>query len=157
MLEMKHYWMTSCYHLKRFCITSNGYIDVTKANGHDGISSHMLKATSNSIATSLTKLFNFSLSRGKFPKSWKSASVVPIPQSNKKSNPSGYRPISLLTVVSKLLEKLIYSRISEHLAEHAPQWGFQKGKSTVTALLSTTHDWLMHIYRSEERYLLRIL
>ena len=81
----------------------------------------------------LVKLFNLSLSRGKFPKSWKSASVVPIPKSNKKSNPSGYRPISLLSVVSKLLEKLIHSRISEHLAEHAPksdaEWGFQKGKS----------------------------
>ena len=74
------------HHIKR--------LDVTKANGPDGISGHMLKATSNSIATPLTKLFNLSLSRGKFPKSWKSASVVPILQSNKKSNPPGYRPIS---------------------------------------------------------------
>ena len=61
------------------------WLDVTKANGPDGISGHMLKATSNSVATPLTKLFNLSLSRGKFPKSWKSASVVPIPKSNKKS------------------------------------------------------------------------
>ena len=49
------------HHIKR--------LDVTKANGPDGISGHMLKATSNSIATPLTKLFNLSLSRGKFPKS----------------------------------------------------------------------------------------
>ena len=87
---------------------------------------------------------------------WKSASVVPILKSNKKSNPSGYRPISLLSVVSKLPEKLIHSRISEHLAEHAPisdaQWGFQKGKSTVTALLSTTHDWLMQIDQRKDIY-----
>ena len=68
----------------------------------------------------LARLFNLSLSRGKFPKSWKSGSGVPNPKSNKKSNPSGYRPISLLSVVSKLLEKLIHSRISEHLAEYAP-------------------------------------
>ena len=136
------------HHIKR--------LDVTKANGPDGISGHMLKATSNSIATPLAKLFNLSLSRGKFPKSWKSASVVPIPKSNKKSIPSGYRPISLLSVVSKLLEKLIHSRISEHLAEHAPisdaQWGFQKGKCTVTALLSTTHDWLMQIHQRKDIY-----
>ena len=81
---------------------------------------------------------------------------MPIQKSNKKSNPSGYRPISLLSVVSKLLEKLIHSRISEHLAEHAPisdaQWGFQKGKSTVTALLSTTHDWLMQIDQRKDIY-----
>ena len=53
---------------------------------------------------------------------------------------SDYRPISLLSVVSKLLEKLIHSRISEHLAEHAPisdtQWGFQKGKYTVCTAYS---------------------
>ena len=77
-------------------------------------------------------------------------------QTKRVYNSSGYRPISLLSDVSKLLEKLIQSRISEHLAEHAPisdaQWGFQKGKSTVTALLSTTHDLLMHMHRSEERY-----
>ena len=81
---------------------------------------------------------------------------MPIPKSDKKSNPSGYRPISLLSVVSKLLEKFIHSRISEHLAEHAPipdaQWGFQKGKSTVTALLSTTHDWLMQIDQRKDIY-----
>ena len=72
---------------------------------------------------------------------------MPIPKSsNNKHSPSGYRPISLLPIVSKLLEKHIHSLIFDHLNEHAPvsdvQWGFQRKKSTVTALLSVTQDWL---------------
>ena len=72
---------------------------------------------------------------------------MPIPNSsNNKHSPSGYRPISLLSIVSKLLEKHIHSLIFDYLNEHAPvsdvQWGFQQKKSTVTALLSATQDWL---------------
>ena len=59
---------------------------------------------------------------------------------------ANYRPISLLPVVSKLLERHIHQVITTHLNETRPlsnkQWGFQPGKSTVTALLSVTHDWL---------------
>ena len=69
--------------------------------------------------------------------------------SSKKVNcdsPSGYRPISLLPALSKLLEKHIHSIILEHLDNNAlisdSQWGFQAKKSTVTALLSVTQDWL---------------
>ena len=86
-----------------------------------------------------------SLTTGKFPTSWKSASIVPIPKSTNKSNPSDYRPISLLSIVSKLLEKYVYSRVRDHLIQHAPlsdyQWGFQRGKSTVSSLLFVTHGW----------------
>ena len=122
-------------------------LDTGKANGPDNISARMLKETASSIAPSLTHLFNLSIAKGQFPKLWKTASVVPIPKSsNNKHSPSGYRPISLLPIVSKLLEKHIYSLIFDHLKEHSPisdvQWGFQHKKSTVTALLSVTHDWL---------------
>ncbi len=77
-------------------------LDVSKANGPDGISARMLKATSNIIAPSLTKL---SISTGHFPKLWKEARVVPIPKSTAKKSPSGYRPISLVSIPGKLLEK----------------------------------------------------
>ena len=105
----------------------------------------MLKATAGSIASPLAKLFNLSLTTGKFPQMWKTASIVPIPKSGDKSDPSNYRLVSLLSIVSKLLEKIVYSLLWDHLTEHAPlsdcQCGFQKGKSTTTALLSTIHDW----------------
>ena len=117
-------------------------LDINKANGPDGISAYMLKATAESIVYSLAKRFSPSLSSGKFPVLWKSASIVPIPKSTSKSD---YRPISLLSIVSKLLERYVYSLLWEHIIEHAPlsdsQWGFQKRKSTVLSLLLATHEW----------------
>ena len=79
-------------------------LDVSKANGPDGISARMLKETATSIAPSVTNLFNLSLKSGCFPTFWKLSHIVPIPKSNNHTNPSNYRPISLLSVLSKVLE-----------------------------------------------------
>ena len=119
-------------------------LDANKASGPDGISTRMLKNTALSIAPSLAKLFNITFQLGRFPTCWKISSVVPIPKSSKHKEVSNYRPISLLPVVSKLLERHIHEVVISHLNETCPlsnkQWGFQSGKSTVTALLAVTHD-----------------
>ena len=119
-------------------------LDLSKANGPDGISAQMLKGTAHSIAPSLTKLFNISIRQGNFPECWKTSSVVPIPKSACLSKATNYRPISLLSIVSKMLERHFHQYIINHLNEYQPlsnkQWGFQSGKSTTTALLSVTHD-----------------
>ena len=121
-------------------------LDTNKASGPDNISAFILKATAESIAEPLAKLFTLSLSKGTFPKLWKTAGIVPIPKSTNKSksDPTEYRPISLLSIVSKLLYRKNCS-LWEHLVEYAPisdmQWGFQKNKSTTSLLLHTTHDW----------------
>lgn len=64
------------------------------------------------------------------------SSEVPIPN---------YRPISLLFVVSKMLECHVCHLLTQHMSSDHPlansQWGFQSGESTVTALLTTTYDW----------------
>ena len=121
-------------------------LNTTKANGPDGISARMLKNTAPSITPSLTKLLNLSIQSGRFPEAWKLSSVVPIPKGNEHETPSNYRPISLLSVTSKLLERHFHQLITDHLSDNHPlantQWGFQPAKSTVTALLSTTYDWL---------------
>ena len=124
-------------------------LDTTKANGPDGISAWMLKETALSIAPSVTKLFNLSIQSGCFPVLWKMSNVVPVPKSNDHSNPSNYRPISLLPILSKLLEHHIHFLISEYLSLFHPisndQWGFQVGKSTVSALLATTYTWFQQL------------
>ena len=122
-------------------------LDTNKASGPDRISGKMLKGTAVSIAPVLTELFNLSLTCGIIPSKWKLSSVVPIPKSSGNAdNPSNYRPISLLSVVSKIMERHIYSIVFEHLADQeflsAAQWGFCPGKSTVTALVSTFHNIL---------------
>ena len=121
-------------------------LDATKASGPDGISIRMLKHTATSIAPTLAKLSNISIKLGHFPTCWKTSSVVPVPKPSKHNEVANYRPISLLPVVSKLLERHIHQAITTHLNEIRPlsnkQWGFQPGKSTVTALLAVTYDWL---------------
>ena len=129
-------------------------IDVSKASGHDKISGRMLKATAASIATPVTELFNKSISTGCFPKMWKRSNVVPIPKSGDKGNPANYRPISLLPVLSKLLERHIANVLLQHLTDKqqisASQWGFHSRKSTVTALLETTHNWFELLEHGKE-------
>ena len=79
-------------------------LDTTKSTGSDGISSKMLKCTSLSIADPLHKLFNNSISTGILPTDWKMGRITPIPKGTNKSLPSGYRPISVLPIVSKLIK-----------------------------------------------------
>ena len=88
-------------------------LDVSKSSGPDGISARMLKQQPTSIAPSITALFNLSLQCNKPPREWKKFHVVPIPK--RKSNvptPANFRPISLLPILSKMLEKHFYRLIS---------------------------------------------
>ena len=68
-------------------------LDINKANGPDRISAKMLKETATSITPSLKKLFNISISSGKFPEKWKLSSIIPIPKASGRASPSNYRPI----------------------------------------------------------------
>ena len=121
------------------------HLDPTKANGVDGISTRMLRATATSISKPLTKLFNLSLTSGKFPSTWKNSSIVPIPKNDERNTVSNYRPISLLPIVSKVLEKHVYTQLHSHLIANNQiannQWGFLHSRSTTTALISSINDW----------------
>ena len=75
-------------------------LDVSKANGPDGISARMLKSTAIAIAPSITNLFNHSITCGRPPSSWKMATVVPIPKKQRANCTSEFRPISLLSILS---------------------------------------------------------
>ena len=121
-------------------------LDVSKSSGPDGISGKMFKHTAVSIASSVSQLFNLSIRNGRVPRGWKLSSVVPIPKSGRSHSPDNYRPISLLSVLSKVLEKHIHTLLFRHLEQYYPlsdcQWGFRNGRSTVSALLLTVHHWL---------------
>ena len=114
----------------------------------------MLKSTAHSIAPGLTKLFNKSISSGRMPLTWKTSSVVPIPKGDDKSSVKNYRPISLLSIISKLLERHMYWQIATHLEVYYPislqQWGFQPKKSTTAALLDVYNTWAMEVDKGKE-------
>ena len=122
-------------------------LDITKSSGPDGISGRMLKPLAHEIAPSITKLLNLSIMCKRPPQVWKHSNVVPIPKKSSASSVRDYRPISLLSIISKILEKHIHMLITEHISLYSPlsavQWGFQSGKSTELALLNTINDWLV--------------
>ena len=118
-------------------------IDPNKATGPDGISPRLLKEGGDAIVPSLTRLFNLSLASAKVPKSWKNANVIPIFKKDDKSLTNNYRPISLLCVVSKIMEKIIFKHVYNFLHQHGLlsklQSGFKPGDSTVNQLAALYH------------------
>ena len=102
-------------------------LDVSKASGPDKVSARMLKETASSIAPSITNLFNCSIRFGKLPIQWKTSMIVPIPKSTNFANPENYRPISLICILCKLLERHMYIMMEEESSIHlsTTQWGFR--------------------------------
>ena len=114
-------------------------LDKSKATGPDGVSATMLKCTATSIAPFVTQLFNLCIQPGKVPTEWKQALVVRIPKSYNLSSPNNYRPISLLSILSKLLEQHIHMLITTHLTENNimsdAQWVFQQARAQLQLCL----------------------
>lgn len=112
-----------------------------KAPGHDLLETEVIKRAWPIIEQKLTTLMNNCLKTGKFPLHWKQGVIrVLLKGKDKdKTDPKSYRPICLLPVLSKILEKLLAQRL-EALFHHHPlsskqQFGFKKGKSTEDAIV----------------------
>ncbi|KAL4144098.1 hypothetical protein QTP88_006328 [Uroleucon formosanum] len=124
-----------------------------KAPGHDHLTNLMFKKLPAKGIVLMTSLFNFLLRVGHFPLSWKIATIILIKKPGKnKSNPDSYRPISLLTSLSKIFEKVIHTRLLNYLnsAEVIPkfQFGFRPNHSTIQQLFRITE----HISNSFEKH-----
>ena len=115
-----------------------------KSSGIDDISSKLCKDAFLAIPHQITHMFNCSLTAGKFPKAWKMAKVVPIFKGGDREEVSNYRPISLLTLPGKILEKIVHKQISNFLEVNHfltdNQGGFRKGFSTTSTIADLTDD-----------------
>ena len=115
----------------------------------DNVSPKFLKDSSCVIAPTLTNIFNQSLKTGKFPDEWALARVSPIFKTDLKTELGNYRPISVLSTVSKVFERIMYEQINKYFNDNKLftkyQSGFRIGYSASTALLSVTNEWLCNI------------
>lgn len=129
-----------------------------KAPGPDSIKAEILQAIVSEITPDLTKVYNKCLRSGKFPNIWKQAEVVIIYKGDDKdpSLPKSYRPICLLNILGKVLERLICKKLTAHRENRGQlgpnQYGFRKGRSTEDAI----NRALWEVGDSECRYVLMI-
>ena len=90
-------------------------VDPYKATGPDCIPAKLLKEMAEELSPSLTLIFTASLQQGKIPQDWKKVLVTPIFKKGDQTNPTNYRPVSLTSICSKLLEHIIHSNVMSHL------------------------------------------
>jgi len=128
-------------------------LDPKKATGLDGISAHMLKISAYHITPIVTRICNISIKTNLFPQSWKLALVSPLFKSGSLDDPGNYRPISILPVLSKLLERHIFNHLYEFLVCNdllsSRQSGFRSKHSCESALHLLTDEWFSHLYNGE--------
>ena len=129
-------------------------IKENKATGPDGIPGNLLKICANELADVLTLLFQASLDQGRLPQAWKQAFIVPVFKKGDRGRVENYRPISLTSVTSKLLEHIVHSNIMDHFEEHSSlnefQHGFRQKRSCETQLLTTVRDFSLCLNRKEQ-------
>ena len=120
-------------------------IKENKATGPDGIPGNLLKICAHELAPVYTVLFQASLDQGCLPSDWKKANIVPVFKKGNRARVENYRPISLTSVSSKLLEHIIHSMIMDHLERHSylneNQHGFRQRRSCETQLITTVRDF----------------
>ena len=118
-------------------------LNISKASGPDGISNRILRECADSLCVPLARLFNMSFQSGTFPASWKTANVVPIYKKNDRQKVSNYRPVSLLCTLSKVMERIVHTRLYEHCVSNNlltdKNSGFKRCDSTVNQLVFITN------------------
>ena len=139
--------------MDRIIVTPDGVLKllqeiiIRKATGPDLIPARILKDYAVELAPILTFIFQQSLDSGSVPSDWRTANIVPIYKKGGKSVPSNYRPVSITSICSKLIEHIIFSQVMNHYDNHHilvdAQHGFRPGRSCETQLTITAHDLAM--------------
>ena len=119
-----------------------------KASNINMFSTKILKSISNTISVPLANIINKSLNSAIFPDSLKIAQVTPIHKEDKKTNLNNYRPISILPIFSKILEKVAYEQLYKYFESNSylvnSQFGFRRNKSTTHAIM----NFLEYLYNN---------
>ena len=158
--------------LREFCLSKNiqGKLDIPlmtvtdvynalkhlKQSGTrdlDCLDTKILQLTAPVITNTLTYVFDLCITKSTFPNAFKIAKVIPLYKSGDSSNPSNYRPISIVSVLAKPLEKHINKhlllRLDKYNLLHPSQSGFRKKHSCQTAITSLVEQWLSNINNDE--------
>ena len=124
-----------------------------KGTGSDGISVKILKLAAPVLCQPLTRFFYLSLEEGCLPRKWKVARVTPLHKDDVRDNEDNYRPVSVLSVLSKLIEKHVARSLMNYLVQNGLlyhlQSAFREGYSTESALINLTDKILFNLDQDE--------
>ena len=121
----------------------------SSTKGTDRIDGKILRLSAPFIADTITYIYNLIIEKNKFPKVFKEVKVIPLYKSGDKSEPSNYRPVSILSVISKPVERHKNEHIMNHFyindLLHENRSGFRLNHSCRTALTEPIDTWLSEI------------
>ncbi|CAB4015622.1 Hypothetical predicted protein, partial [Paramuricea clavata] len=114
-----------------------------KASGPDGYQPKLLKASAPAIALPLTNLFNYCIDKSTWPTAWKQGDVTPVHKKDDAVIKTNYRPITILSCIPKLFEKIKSDQLYKHFSPifSNNMSGFLRGHSCATALIKLTGDF----------------
>jgi hypothetical protein len=127
-------------------------VDINKAQGIDGIPTIIYRNLADVVAPSLTMMFNLSIQSGIIPSEWKWANIIPVFKKGDAHSVTNYRPISLLPIIGKILEKCIHTYIYNILLNDISkqQHGFMRNRSTNTQLVDFYDQVFQNIDNSKQ-------
>ena len=115
-----------------------------KSTGTDGILPRPLRDAANATASPLAHIINLSMELGQIPSEWKSAKIIPIYKAGPKSDMGNYRPISILPVVSKVIERTVHTQLIKYMTDNSVlykhQFGFRPRMSTELPAIKLIDD-----------------
>ena len=124
-------------------------LNTSKSSGIKDVATRICKDASLVLIPQLLHIFNLSLESGTFPEKWKKATIIPLFKGGKSTEVGNYRPISLLPLLGKIIEKVVHANLSKFLKGQqiltSKQGGFRKGFSTASTIADLTDDLFIGI------------
>ena len=118
----------------------------SKCTSIDGLNNFGIKIAADVILDPLHHIITLSLMQEKFPSQWKKAKVIPLHKTGDTLMAKNYRPVSILSPLSKVLEKVVCSQVYHYFTInkilHPSLHGYRKNRSTLTSLLEMYHKWV---------------
>ena len=120
-------------------------LNPSKAQGPDCIPPKVLKELCNELSNPLCHLFNLSIDTGLVPNEWKEGTITAIYKKGARSDPGNYRPVSLTSVICKVMESLVRDEVVKHFDDYSlyskNQYGFRRKRSCASQLLCVMEDF----------------
>ena len=118
----------------------------TTAFGFDMIDTYIIKLIKPEILPAVTHILNLSIMSSKFPAAWKKSKIIPLHKKDDPLDPKNYRPVAIVPILSKVLERAIFNQLVKYLDKnnliHPNHHAYRPGHNTTTALIQMYDGWL---------------